>query len=138
MDSMSLLTNLSDSDQKWMFDNMVQNMYRQDDVIIQTGQKNNRLILIEVGTVGVSLGNSFDNQVATLGPGRLAGELSFLNRHSVADATLIALEKTSVLELPFDLIEEKISEDPAFGRNFYKALALFIANKLSKANESIF
>jgi len=111
MDSMSLLTNLSDSDQKWMFDNMVQNMYRQDDVIIQTGQKNNRLILIEVGTVGVSLGNSFDNQVATLGPGRLAGELSFLNRHSVADATLIALEKTSVLELPFDLIEEKISED---------------------------
>jgi len=134
MDSVNFISNLKDESREWLFRNLEETHYRANEVIIREGETNESLVLIETGNVGVIVGNSFDSRVGTLGPGRVAGEASFLTRSSKANATLIADENSKVLHISFEKIEAKMKEDPQFAVDFYKSIARFLSKKLEQSN----
>ena len=134
MDSVSFIANLKEESREWLFENLKETFYRANDVIIKQGETNESLVLIETGCVGVIVGNSFDSRVGTLGPGRVAGEASFLTRSSKANATLIVDEDCKVLHISFEKIEAKMMEDGQFAVDFYKSIARFLSKKLEKSN----
>ena len=64
-----------------------------------------------------------------LGPGEIVGEISFLDEGE-STAAIVAKEDVLLLKFPKSLLKEKLVQDPAFAANFYKSLALIVANRL--------
>jgi len=135
MDHVRFVTNLNEDSREWLFENLVESVFDPGQVIVTKGKKNDRLHIIESGKIGVAMGSDIDDFITELGPGRVAGEISFLKRNDVAGATLVAIEKSTVFHIKFDAIQAKIDGDPIFGMDFYKVLAMFIARKLKKLSE---
>ena len=135
MDSVSFITNMSDQHRDWIVNNLIESIYDPGDLIVVKGKKNHRMYVIEKGKVGVAIGNDFNDYILELGPGRVAGEISFINHNDVANATLVAIEKSNVFHISYEKIRAKMDEDIHFAADFYKALGVFIARKLKRTNE---
>jgi CRP/FNR family transcriptional regulator, cyclic AMP receptor protein len=45
-------------------------------------------------------------------------------------ATVTALDAARVLVVPRDILQQKLESDPKFASNFYRALAIFLADRL--------
>jgi CRP-like cAMP-binding protein/SAM-dependent methyltransferase len=67
--------------------------------------------------------------LATLGPGEIVGEISFVDRQR-ASASVVAAEDGLVLALPRDVLEAQLAADDAFAASFYRALAAIICRRL--------
>jgi CRP-like cAMP-binding protein len=68
-------------------------------------------------------------RVAHLGPGEIVGEMSFVDS-APPSATVSADGEAVVLEVAKRDIEDKTRTDQGFGFRFYKAIALFLADRL--------
>lgn len=67
--------------------------------------------------------------LATLGPGEIVGEISFVDRQR-ASATVVAAEDGLVLALPRHVLEAQLAADDAFAASFYRALAAIACRRL--------
>jgi len=135
MDHVSFVTNLNNESREWLFDHLEDSIFDPGQVIVVKGKKNDRIHIIEKGKIGVAIGNDFSDFISVLGSGRVAGEISFLKHNDVAGATLVAIEKSYVSHIKFEVIQSKIDEDLTFAADFYKAVGIFIARKLRKQSE---
>jgi CRP-like cAMP-binding protein len=83
-------------------------------------------ILLE-GSMLVSVAG--DEGAATRGVGEVFGELSFVDAMPPS-ATVRALTRATLLALDKRELERRIAEDPVFGCRFYRALAMFLSDRL--------
>ena len=67
--------------------------------------------------------------------GEVVGEMSFVDS-ARPSATVLANGDAMVLELPKPDLEAKIAADTGFGMRFYRALALFLADRLRTVQQS--
>ncbi len=109
------------------------------DVLVEEGERINGFSIIESGECDVVIrggpGESSDT-IATLQPGEIIGELSFLlGTH--AQATVIARGVVHALYVPFDEMTELFYEKPEIERKFYRALAHILAQRLKRTNENL-
>lgn len=121
--AIALLLGLNGSDIKWIFDSGHEKQAASDTIIIQEGSHPENLYIVLSGLVGVQVSVFGDSRLATLGPGELLGEISFMER-APASGTVTALESTLLLALPKAVLEEKLSKDDAFAARLYRSLAL--------------
>ena len=124
-----ILGELSDLDVNWMTSNGRKEHIPADGVIIHESKPTNALYIVLDGSFRVSLVARGDQELSRLGVGEIVGEVSFVDARPPV-ATVTALEPAVVLSVPSDALRTKLQEDVGFAARFYRAVAMFLSDRL--------
>lgn len=120
---------LNDSDVDWMVAAGEKRIVAPGDVLIREGKPVESVFLVLDGAFSVTTTRFRDRQLARLMCGEIVGEMSFVDSRPPS-ASVTALEKSSVLAIPRDRLVEKLDDDVYFAQRFYRAMAVFLSNRL--------
>ncbi|NJD19633.1 MAG: cyclic nucleotide-binding domain-containing protein [Gemmatimonadetes bacterium] len=123
-----ILGELEDDDAEWLARAGARRRVPRGEVLIHEGGDLDSVFFVTQGTFTVSTGSA-RQAVATVGVGEVLGEVSFIDR-SPPTATVTAAEDAAVLAISRAALNAKIKADPGFGGRFYKAVAVFLAERL--------
>jgi CRP/FNR family cyclic AMP-dependent transcriptional regulator len=73
-------------------------------------------------------------EIARLGGGEIAGEMSFVDARPPS-ATVIAASDVVVYAIPTATLGAALTQNVAFAARFYKAVATFLSDRLRKATD---
>jgi CRP/FNR family cyclic AMP-dependent transcriptional regulator len=122
-----ILGQLNDADVQWLADHGLHRQLTPGQVIIREGAPIDSLFITLDGALVVSLQNG--HEVARLGAGEIVGEIAFVDS-APPSATVAAADATRVLEIRKPDLTLKLSQDSEFAARFYRALAVFLADRL--------
>src|SRR5262249_6800640 len=118
---------LTDADVAWMARTGNRRWLDDGEVVIREGGDTNFLIFLLEGEVFVSA-EGF-GEVARMGVGEIVGEISLVDSAPPA-ATIMARGRCRALFLDKARLLRKMDDDEGFGSRFYRALAVFLADRL--------
>lgn len=124
-----ILGELSDDDLDWLIANATQEEIRAGTVLIQEGAPIDALYIVISGTLIVSVEAIGGKTVAKLSSGEVVGEMSFVDERPPS-ATVKAAEHSLVLSIPRQKLADKLQQDVGFASRFYRALAIFLSDRL--------
>jgi CRP/FNR family transcriptional regulator, cyclic AMP receptor protein len=124
---------LSDSDVEWLAKNGRRRRLPKSSVLIHQGVRVETFYILIEGEVVVSQGKP-PREVARLGGGEIAGEMSFVDARPPS-ATVTALTDVVVYAIPTEKLGAALVENVAFAARFYKAVATFLSDRLRKATD---
>jgi CRP/FNR family transcriptional regulator, cyclic AMP receptor protein len=81
------------------------------------------------GELSVWVGGPKRNHIATLLPGEIVGEISFVDSHPPS-ASVSAVTDSQVLAISRELLTAKLAADQGFAKRFYQSIATFLADRL--------
>ena len=122
-----ILGQLNDGDIEWMAAHGTRRPLADGEAIVHEGRVIETLFITLTGQFSVTLGDG--EEVARLGVGEVVGEIAFVDA-APPSATVTAVGAASVLALPKALLQRRLTEDPPFAARFYRALAIFLADRL--------
>jgi CRP/FNR family transcriptional regulator, cyclic AMP receptor protein len=122
-----VLGQLSDLDVEWMVRAGTRRHLHDGEIIIEEGQHIPSLYILLSGQLGVEVAGV--GQMRPLQSGEIVGEMSFVDS-APTSATVKAQGEVMVLELRKQDVEAKIASDADFGLRFYRAIAMFLADRL--------
>ena len=125
---------LTDADVDWMADTGDRRWVDPGAVLIEEGKPVAWLVLVLEGELAVSV--SGVGEVARLGAGEVVGEMSFVDT-APPSATVAARQRTLALFIDKADLVRKLESDMAFGYRFYRALAVFLADRLRGADRKM-
>jgi CRP-like cAMP-binding protein len=124
-----ILGQLSDSDAAWLARAGSRVRLQPGTELIRQGTRIDAIYIILEGAMSVWTGGM---KLADVGVGDIIGEMSMLD--SSLTAASVRVEQTSlVLVVPKSVLKIKLDEDAPFAGRFYKALALFLADRMRNA-----
>ncbi len=94
--------------------------FKKEEVIIQEGEKFKALYILVSGKVGVFIDGNCIAEIDE--PGEYFGEIAVLLKQKY-NATVIALETSSLIEVPQDKLEAFVSHSPKIALSMAKKLA---------------
>ena len=118
---------LTDADVEWISRTGVRRRVREGEILIQEGRAVESVIFLLQGEFLVTAQAA--GEVARLGVGEIVGEMSFVDS-SPPSATVTAVGECLALFLDKEVVARKLEADVAFGYRFYRALAIFLADRL--------
>ena len=118
---------LTDADAEWMARTGRKRHIADREVVIQEGVPVDWIILLLEGTMRVSAHGFGD--VGRIGAGEIVGEVSLVDS-APPSATVAAEGECLALFIDKMRLKEKLESDLAFGCRFYRALAVFLADRL--------
>ncbi len=118
---------LTDADIAWMARTGARRGIKDGEILIHEGRPIGKIILMLQGECVVT--DRKLGEVARLGVGEILGEMSFVDSTSPA-ATVTASGDGLALFLDKETLARKLEADLAFGCRFYRALAIFLADRL--------
>ena len=127
-----ILGELDDADLQWMIDAGTVHDAADGEALIEEGVANHKLIIVVDGEISVRLNARGGTEFARLGKGEMAGEMSLLDSRP-PNATLVAIGPTRVFQLEHAAMRRKMERDTSFAAHFYRAVSLFLANRLIRA-----
>src|SRR4051794_25546841 len=122
------LGTLNDSDINWMATKGDRVEVPAGRRLIEEGEPISELFIVIDGTFSVTAGEA-DRELARLHCGEILGEISFVDSRPPS-ATVTATENSVVLSIPRSLLQSKLTDDTPFASRFYRALAVFLADRL--------
>ena len=125
-----ILGELEDADILWLSRNGVQRGVAAGEILITEGRAVSDLFFVIEGSFAVTTRRG---QVATLSLGDVIGEMSFVEKRLPA-ARVTAAEPSRVLAVRRETILAAFAADTAFAARFYKALAIFLSDRLRGAS----
>jgi len=125
---------LSDSDMLWLLSVGKLRRLNIGERLVTAGKAIPDLFFVTNGLLGVMLGDG--SRVAQLHTGDVVGEMSFVERHSPL-VSVIAEESTEVLAIPRKLILDRFEQEPVFAARFYRALAVFLSERLRDTTAAV-
>ena len=131
--SLHLVAGLSDADMIWMLSEGSYRRLRGGERPIEAGKAVADLFFVMHGQLAVTLPDG--SQIATLGEGEVFGEMSFLESRPPG-ATVRATDKAEVLAIPREKVLARFGSEPAFAARFYRALAMFLSDRLRETTSS--
>ncbi len=120
---------LDDADVEWMIATGAKQQLNPGEVLIQEGKAAASLFLVLEGVLSVVARAAGNQEVARLRPGEIVGEMSFVDSRPPS-ATVQAIELSSVLAIPRRGLEVRLSQDASFAARFYRAMAVFLSDRL--------
>ena len=120
---------LNDSDLDWMVAAGSRREIARGHVLIEEGKPIDSIYVVLDGALSVSVRGAGDREVARLRSGEIVGEISFVDSR-LPTATVQAAENSLVLAIPRGSLQAKLENDPAFAARFYRALAVFLADRM--------
>jgi len=124
-----ILGALSDQDIDWLIDHGKREPVGVGSVLIRQGQPISSFYLLLSGRLAVVDERLDGQELATLGSGEIVGEMSFLDARPPS-ATVRVVEDGVVLSIARADLQAKLDTDPAFAARFYRALAVFLSDRL--------
>jgi CRP/FNR family transcriptional regulator, cyclic AMP receptor protein len=122
-----IMGQLNDEDIEWMAQAGRRRELAGGDIIIREGVEVSDLFIVLAGAVEVAV--SGVGVVARLASGEIIGEMSFVDR-APPSATVRAAERAIVLALDKRMMEARLVTDMGFSARFYKALAIYLSDRL--------
>jgi CRP-like cAMP-binding protein len=130
-----LLGQLDDRDVEWMIQKGKKERLRPGTTIIREGQPLQALYVVLDGILGVATRAAGNQLIAHVGTGEVVGELSFVDARPPS-ATVTALTEAIVLTLARSDIQARLEQDLGFAARFYRAVAMFLSDRLRRASSS--
>ena len=121
-----ILGDLLDQDLIWLAKVGELRRLNPNDVLIREGEELQELFLITEGWFDVRVKGL---PVAKLSVGDVLGEMSFVEKQPPS-ATVSAIEPARVLAVPQEVLLQQFRVDQGFAARFYKALAVFLSDRL--------
>lgn len=135
-EGLELLSYLEKEDLDWIFNNGIEQQVIANTVIIKEGERPDSIFFVLEGLLAVSIESVEGQRLASLGPGEIIGEISFL-QEVPASASVSAIENSLLLALPQNMLHDYMSENAVFASHFYRALALESANRLQRNTRNV-
>jgi len=120
---------LNDSDIDWLVSAGARREVAAGVNIIEEGLPLDSVFLVITGAFSVRVAALGGKQVARLMAGEVMGEMSFVDS-APPSATVQALETSMVLAVPRRRLNKRLTEEAGFAGRFYRALAMFLADRL--------
>src|SRR5262249_37324155 len=114
---------------EWVLANSQNQRLAPGDVLIEQGKPIDALYILLDGVLVVATDAQPHEPIATLNPGEIVGEISFVDSRPPT-ATVKGSGNTVVLALPRPNLIEKLQQDTGFASRFYRALAVFLSHRL--------
>jgi CRP-like cAMP-binding protein len=124
---------LNDADIEWMARTGIRRLLSDGEIIIREGKRSDFVVFLLQGELLVttrSLG-----EIASMGAGEVVGEMSMVDS-APPSATISARGTGFALFLDKVKLEQKLDSDEGFSSRFYRALAVFLADRLRDARRS--
>ncbi len=119
---------LSDSDIDWLITAGRRQPIPAGEVLIKEGSPVDAIYILLDGVLAVSAAAPGQVEIARLHAGEVVGEMSFVDSRPPS-ATVTAVEESMVLSIPRAQLTAKL-QDAGFAARFYRALAVFLADRL--------
>lgn len=123
-----LLGVLDDGDIDWLISVGRRDRVPAGAVLIHEGREVEFVFIVLDGTLAVRSSTAAGKEIARLRVGEIVGEMSFVDARPPS-ASVVALEDSMVLSVPKSVLSERLKK-PEFAARFYRALAVFLANRL--------
>jgi CRP/FNR family transcriptional regulator, cyclic AMP receptor protein len=124
-----ILGELSDADVDWILYAGRRERLSIGKVLIREGAAIEAVFIVLTGTLKVSVSHLAGHEIARLSSGEVVGEISFLDTR-LPTATVTALEDCTLLSIPRQQLNHKLSTDLGFASRFYRAIALSLSERL--------
>lgn len=118
---------LTDADVDWIARTGARRRMRGGETVIREGERIESLVILLQGEFLIS--TQAVGEIARRGVGEIVGEMSFVDS-APPFATVTAVDDCLALFLDRQAVLQKLKADPAFGCRFYRALAIFLADRL--------
>ena len=125
---------LTDADIDWMARVGARRRVKDGEVLIEQGKSIDSIILLLDGQLSVAVKDV--GIIARLGVGEIVGEMSMVDS-APPSATVAAEGECLVLSLAKTILLQKLATDAEFGCRFYKALAVFLADRLRQMEQRL-
>ncbi|MCG2586359.1 cyclic nucleotide-binding domain-containing protein [Massilia sp. TS11] len=122
-----ILSELLDDDVDWLAANGERAAFASGSELIGLGTRVDSLFFVLDGQVEVVAGSGA--VIVTLGSGEVLGEMSLVDPAKTT-AAVRAKDGVVTLRLPHAVLREKLAADPAFAARFYRALAIFLSDRV--------
>jgi CRP-like cAMP-binding protein len=123
-----ILGELDDNDAEWLTTAGTRRPLAAGEILIHQGREIDSVYFVTQGAFAVT-SRAARGELARVGVGEVLGEVSFVDRRPPT-ATVTAAEASEVLAVPRAVLFEKLRQDPAFAGRFYRAIAVFLADRL--------
>ena len=120
---------LDDSDIEWLISEGSLLKVGAGVSLIHEGQPLDSMFLVIAGSFAVTVAALGDQAIARLMSGETVGEMSVVDSRPPS-ASVKALEPSVVLSIQRRKLADRLARDMPFGARFYRALAVFLANRL--------
>jgi len=131
-----LLSKLPDEDIDWIMSFGEELHLPAKMVLVNENTEIDYLYFVLKGLFSVNITLYSTNPIALLGPGKIIGELSFIDNRTTS-ASVIAIEASSVYSIPRKLIKKRMKDDQGFGLRLYKALCEITAGRLRATSQNL-
>ncbi len=118
-----------DEDVEWMVVNGARELHPAGSTLIEEGVPIHSLMVLLDGQMVVTVKTGGVEKIATLQSGEIVGEISVIDKQPPA-ATVIAVRDSHVLHVDCEMLERRLEGNAAFAARFYRAIALFLADRL--------
>src|SRR5262249_51787039 len=125
---------LTDADIDWMARVGIRRRLKDGEILIEQGKSIDSIIQLLEGQLSVAFRNVVI--VARLGVGEIVGEMSMVDS-APPSATVAAQGECLILLLDKKILLQKLTMDAPFGCRFYKALAVFLADRLRETEQRL-
>ena len=122
-----ILGQLNDQDTDWLASIGQRIHVKPGEILIKRGVRLEKLFIVLDGELKVLAPNG--KQIARVGSGDILGEMSFVDE-SPTSASVEAVNEVLVLSLNREIIKQRLEQDAPFAARFYKAIAIFLADRM--------
>ena len=125
---------LSDSDVEWLASTGERMHLDPGKVLIPMGARLDSIYFVLEGRLAVK--TRAGELISTLESGEIIGEMSLVD----PAPTVVSVEitaQTTLLRLPNSVVRQKLAADTAFAARFYRALCVFLADRMRNATQRI-
>jgi CRP/FNR family transcriptional regulator, cyclic AMP receptor protein len=125
---------LSDNDIEWLINSGTKEKIPEGEILIKKGDIVENLFIVLDGEFAILAGKNNEKKITELESGEIIGEMSFVDSTPpIVDVK--ALRDSFVYKISRIKLNEKIEKDVSFSAHFYKAISIFLADRL-RANIS--
>ena len=124
-----ILGQLADEDVDWLLANGHKERVPEKTELIRQGRHVDKLYIVLSGSFAIRRGGEQGKEIRRISLGEVLGELSFLDALPPV-ASVVALEGSTVLSVEKRALSTKLASDFHFAARFYRALGLFLADRL--------
>ena len=118
---------LSDGDVEWLAQAGDRMHLDRGTALIPLGSRVDNIYFVLDGRLGVRTRTG--ELIATMESGEVIGEMSLVDPAPTTVAVDVAADST-VLRIPHAVVRDKLASDPAFASRFYRALCVFLADRM--------
>jgi CRP/FNR family cyclic AMP-dependent transcriptional regulator len=122
-----ILGQLSDADVAWLARAGKRAKHQKDKELIRFGIELDQLFILLDGEISIRTNKGFE--LARVGAGEILGEMSLVDSRPPS-ASAVVVADAYVLSIPKTAIQQKLDTDPGFGSRFYRAIAIFLSERM--------